>query len=269
MMLNQLSTVFTKDTWWGLAVWIGVFYFLAWVIHRFARRMAGRIIRVGRFTPRGRKQRPERQATLQGVISSTISMTAFILATLITMGHFVEADTVVWIVGLFTAAFGLAARPLVSDFLAGISILFEDTYAVGEKVEIREVEGVIEEVNLRATRLRAPSGELYIVPNGDVRLVRNFSRGRYSTADIKLKLKAADLEQVLPLLEELGKEAVALLPDLLEPWKVISESGQIGQYTELTLNAKARFGKAVEMRPRLLALVQKRMTETGLELAGD
>lgn len=268
-MLNQLATVFNGNTWWGLAAWIGVFYLLAWLIHRFARRIAGRIIHVGRFTPRGRQQRPERQATLQGVFSSAISVAAFILATLITIGHFVEADTLVWMVGLFTAAFGLGARPLVSDFTAGASILFEDTYAVGEKVEILNVEGVIEAVNLRTTRLRAPSGELYIVPNGDVRLVRNFSRGLYSTADVKLKLKAADLDRALPLLEELGEEAVLLLPNLLEPWTVISESGQIGQHTELTLKAKARFSKAVEMRPRLLALVQKRMTEAGIELAGS
>jgi hypothetical protein len=65
----------------------------------------------------------------------------------------------------------------------------------------------------------------------------------------------------------LGREAVSLLPNLLEPWQVISENGTIGQQTELTLLAKARFGKAAEMRPRLLALVQERLAEAGITLA--
>ena len=45
-----------------------------------------------------------------------------------------------------------------------------------------------------------------------------------------------------------------------------NESGIIGQQTELTLIAKARFGQAAEMRPRLLALLQERLAETEVDL---
>ena len=65
------------------------------------------------------------------------------------------------------------------------------------------------------------------------------------------KFATADLGRAIPLLEELGQEAVGMLPNLLEPWQVISETGEMGQQTDLTLIAKARFGKAGEMRPRL------------------
>jgi hypothetical protein len=65
-------------------------------------------------------------------------------------------------------------------------------------------------------------------------------------------------------LEALREEAVHLLPNLLEPWQVISKSGAIGQQTELTLVTKARFGMAAEMRPRLLALVQERLAAEGV-----
>ncbi len=67
------------------------------------------------------------------------------------------------------------------------------------------------------------------------------------------------------LLTNMAVDAVTFLPNLLEPWKVISESGEMGQYVELTFVAKARFGKAAEMRPRLLALVQERMEEAGIQ----
>ncbi|MFQ5616134.1 MAG: hypothetical protein ACE5GO_06710, partial [Anaerolineales bacterium] len=79
-------------------------------------------------------------------------------------------------------------------------------------------------------------------------------------------IDASHLNESLTLLEKLGEEAVALLPNLLEPWQVISESGAIGQHIELTLIARAHFGKAADMRPRLLALAQERLLDAGIEL---
>jgi moderate conductance mechanosensitive channel len=160
---------------------------------------------------------------------------------------------------------------LISDYLAGISFIFEDTYSVGEKTELYgviPVEGVVEAISLRTTSIRASSGELFVVPNGEIRTVRNFSRGKFSIANITLKISAGDLNDTLTILEALGPEAVTLLPNLIEPWQVISPEGVMGQNMELTLVAKARFGMAAEMRPRLLNLVQERLADAGIELAG-
>ena len=82
-----------------------------------------------------------------------------------------------------------------------------------------------------------------------------------------LRLGTSDLPAALALLDELGIEAIHLLPNLLEPWQVISETGLMGQQTELTLLAKAKYGKAAEMRPRLLSLVHERLSEAGVTLA--
>jgi small conductance mechanosensitive channel len=109
---------------------------------------------------------------------------------------------------------------------------------------------------------------LYVVPNGEIRTVRNFSRAKFSIANITLKISASDLNNTLVILEALGPDAVSLLPNLIESWQVISPEGVIGQNTELTLVAKARFGMAAEMRPRLLNLVQERLADSGIELAG-
>ncbi len=53
----------------------------------------------------------------------------------------------------------------------------------------------------------------------------------------------------------------------IEPWQVISPEGMIRQHTELPMVAKARFGKAAEMRPRLLNLIHERLAEAGMALA--
>ena len=185
---------------------------------------------------------------------------------LLSLSQFVETTTLIWMIGLFGAGFGLSARPLISDVMAGTSFTFEDTFAVGEKVEILTIEGIIEAITLRTTWLRAPTGELFTIPNGDIRVVRNFSRGRFSMANITLKIPAADLERTVQLLEVMGQDAMDGLPNLIEPWRVISETGIIGQTAELTLIAKARFGNAAEMRPKLLALVHKALEEENIEL---
>lgn len=269
-MLEQLVTLFVTDagtlTLVGKLILIGIFFIVAWIVHRLGNRIGGRIIRIGRFAPRHKEIRPERQLTLQSLLASGISILAFTIGFIASLALFVDFDSLLWVIGLFTAGFGLGARPLISDFLTGISFIFEDAFDVGEKVEILGVEGVIEAINLRTSSLRAPTGELYVVPNGEIRLIRNFSRGRFSTVKVTLKLAAEDLSHSIPILERMANDAVIQLPNLLEPWQVLSESGVIGQNTELTLVAKARFGYGAEMRPRLLALVQERLSEENIQL---
>ncbi len=267
-MFDDLSSALSNFPWMVNGIRIFLFFLAAWFFSRLARRLSGRIMALGKFAPRNRQPRPERQETLRSLIASAIALFAFLTALLLSIGLFVDAATLVWMVGLFSAAFGLGARPLISDFLSGAGFIFEDTYSVGEKIEVLAVEGIVEAINLRTTFLRSSSGELYVIPNGEIRTVRNFSRGRFSLVTLKLTIQAEDLGRVIPLLKELGEEAVSVLPNLLEPWQILSESGVIGIQTELTLLAKARFGKAAEMRPRLLALIQERLIEADIILAG-
>ena len=256
--------------WLDIALRIGVYFLLAWIVTLISAWLAQFFSRFRWLTPATRQPGSERQKTIQSLIASAIRLAAFITAALLSIGLFVESNTLIWMVGLFSAAFGLGARPLIGDYLAGVSFLFEDTFSVGEKVELPGAvtfEGVVETITLRITSLRANSGELLVVPNGEIRTVRNYSRGKFSTANITLSIAATDLGKALAVLESLGKEAVILLPNLIEPWQVISTEGIIGQNTELTLVAKARFGMAAEMRPRLLKLVQEKLAEADIVLA--
>jgi small conductance mechanosensitive channel len=211
-----------------------------------------------------------RQQTIQHLIASIISIAAFVVAALVSLGQFLSAESLALFAGLFTAAFSLGARPLIADMLTGMNFIFEDNFDLGEKIEIAsptgKVEGVVESMNLQTTTIRAPSGELYVVPNSEIRILRNFSRGRFSIAHVKLKLATVDLDRALPLLVGLGSEAMALHPNLLESWQVISETGALGAHTELTLLARANFGQAAELRPRLLALVQERLATVNIAL---
>ncbi len=190
--MSFLDALTASDLWRQLLLII-LFFFLAWIIYRLSWRLARRILSVSRFASSQRPLRPERKHTLLGLISAAITFIALATATILSLSLFVDTTTLIWVIGLFSAAFGLGARPVVSDFLSGASFIFEDTFDVGDKVRLPglaggDVEGIIEEVRLRTTVVRAPSGEPFTVPNGEIRVVRNFSRGRFSATDVKIRI---------------------------------------------------------------------------------
>ena len=67
--------------------------------------------------------------------------------------------------GLATVALGFALQDIVSNFTAGIVLLLEHPFTEGDHIAIPDAEGEVEDIRVRATRLRAPDGQLVIVPN--------------------------------------------------------------------------------------------------------
>jgi small-conductance mechanosensitive channel len=202
----------------------------------------------------------QRCATLRTLIDSLMGALAVALALIFLLSRVVTPTALVTTIGLFSAGLGFAARPFISDVLGGIVLLFEDLYSVGEKVEIGEprVIGVVEAVSLRKTQLRGEAGELWIVPNGDVRSVRNFSRGSFSPASMYLTVPTNRLDEAL---EILGGIAADPGPHVVEQPEIISEQGQIGETTELMLKVKAEHGYGPWVRRALLARIQAALTE--------
>ncbi len=257
---------------------IAVFYLLpiisafgsAVVLHWLSVPISRWFIPIGRLTRRRIRteaQQTARHETLVTLLAGIISGTGFVVAMFVALAQFISVDTLVWMIGLFGAGFGFSAKPFIGDYMQGFTFITDDVFDVGEKVEILEIEGVVETITLRLTTLRGVNGEAYTIPNGEIRTVRNFSRGRYTPIRVTVRVPSNELERVIPILEELGEHAPIELPDLLEPWQVITEAGQLGSQTELTLVSKATFGRGASIRPRVLAMVQRSLAEHQIELA--
>src|SRR5699024_12119962 len=67
------------------------------------------------------------------------------------------------------------AQSLVQDVISGFFIVFEDQFAVGDYVFISDVEGEVEEIGLRTTKIKDWTGERYVIPNGNISQVTNYS----------------------------------------------------------------------------------------------
>ena len=78
--------------------------------------------------------------------------------------------------GLVGLAIGMGSRNLIQDYLAGLFILLEDQYRVGEEVEILGKKGKVIDLNLRRTIIRDTEGIIHSIPNGQIKVVSNFSR---------------------------------------------------------------------------------------------
>ena len=154
-----MNNILTQFPWLDKPIRIVIYFIAAMLIAFILRQLAYGLIKLGRLAPHGRKPSLERQKTLQSLISSTINLVAILFALIASFGLFVDANTVAWVTGLLSAAIGFGARLIIGDYLSGLSFLFEDTFAVGEKIEIlstRAIEGVVEKINLRTTMLRSP-----------------------------------------------------------------------------------------------------------------
>ena len=79
-------------------------------------------------------------------------------------------------VGIITLIVGLGAQSLIADIIAGVFIIFEDEYSVGEIVTIDDFRGTVTEIGIRATKLTDAAGNIKIINNSDIKNVVNLSR---------------------------------------------------------------------------------------------
>ncbi|NEE02651.1 mechanosensitive ion channel family protein [Phytoactinopolyspora halotolerans] len=128
--------------------------------------------------------------------------------------------------GIAGVALGFGAQNLVKDFLAGISMLLEDQYGVGDVIDMGEASGVVEAVALRVTRLRSVDGTVWYVRNGEVIRIGNSSQD-WARAVIDVGVSYdSDTATVRRLLEEVGHELATeevwsdLILDEPEVWGV-------------------------------------------------
>lgn len=79
--------------------------------------------------------------------------------------------------GILGAALGFGAQSLVKDFLAGLFIVVEDQFGVGDFVDLGTATGVVESIRLRVTQIRDSEGTVWYVRNGEILRVGNQSQG--------------------------------------------------------------------------------------------
>jgi len=124
----------------------------------------------------GNRQK-ERARTTGTVLTSTLNAVIWVIALGMILGEFgLNLGPLIASAGVIGVAFGLGAQTIVRDVLAGLFMLIEDQYGVGDRIDVLEITGRVEKVGLRITTVRDEAGTLWYLRNGEILKVGNRSQ---------------------------------------------------------------------------------------------
>ncbi len=103
--------------------------------------------------------------------------------------------------GIASVAIAFGAQSLVKDVITGFFIILEEQFSVGDYVRINVAEGTVMEIGLRTTKIKGITGEQFIIPNGTINDVTNFSiNNSKAMIDMQVALEA-DIEKVQKVIQ--------------------------------------------------------------------
>lgn len=215
-------------------------------------------------------ERAKRTETLSGLIEKTVRAIVLIAAALMTLQALgINIGPLLAGAGVVGLAVGFGAQSLVKDVIGGFFILLENHMNVGDVVEIAGKAGLVESINMRVTTLRDISGNVHIIPNGQIAVVTNMTKG-YSRAVLEIgvayKENVDDVMQVMKdVADELAKDP-GFSYRILEPMEMLGldsfGDSSINIKVRITTKPREQWNVAREYRRRL----KNTFDEKGIEI---
>jgi small-conductance mechanosensitive channel len=287
-----------NESWANLANWfvdkpIRVLFVLliAWIASLLARRWVRRLVtrlvspdetrsdrlkKIGISLPSAfgttirDPRRESRAVSISAVLTSTIVVAIWTVAFLTILGIVgIELGPLVAGAGIAGIALGFGAQSLVKDFLAGLFMLVEDQYGIGDVVDLGEASGVVEEFSLRTTVLRGIDGTVWHVPNGVVARVGNRSQ-LWSVAVLDVDVAYdTDLVRARDLLHQAASavcESDEFADNVIEPPTVLGVESLGADGVTIRLTVRVQPGTQWELQRALRQHVKAVYDEANIEI---
>ena len=216
----------------------------------------------------------QRATTLTGALSTALIVVIWVLAILMALGQ-LEANIAPLLAsaGVVGVALGFGAQTIVKDTLSGFFILLENQFGVGDNVDVQtpsgRVAGRVESLSLRITALRAFDGTLHFVPNGNILVASNRSKG-WARAIVDVRAAyGEDVEHMRSILEELFKELEGdrTLSEWIHEAPNVLGVERMGQDAlVLRVVADTRPSKVMDVERLLRERISRRLTEKGIKI---
>jgi small conductance mechanosensitive channel len=171
--------------------------------------------------------------------------------------------------GIVGLAVGFGAQNLVKDIISGLFFIIENRIRVGDVAILNGTGGLVEQVNLRTTVLRALDGTVHVFPNGSIDSLSNMTHDfSYYLFNVGVAYKE-DTDRVTAVLQEIGQgmlEDDAFKDFILEPLEILG----VDQFADSAVVIKARI-KTVPIKQWLVGRemnrrIKKRFDEEGIEI---
>jgi small conductance mechanosensitive channel len=212
------------------------------------------------------ERRRQRAEALGSVLKSIAAVSVFSVAVMLVLGELgVQLAPLIASAGIAGVALGFGAQNLVKDFIAGLFMLLEDQYGVGDVVDVGEANGTVEAVGLRITTIRDVRGVIWYIRNGEIIRVGNKSQG-WALVVVDVPVGFAGVDEATAVLQSAAlalAEDPLFAPDLLEPPEVLG----VEQITLDGAVVRIIVKTVSEAQWRLGRELRRRLTEA-LESAG-
>lgn len=167
-------------------------------------------------------------------------------------------------------AVGFGSQGLVQDMVTGFFIIFEGQFDVGDMVEISGQTGVVTELGLRMTKLRNYFGQIVVIPNRNIAVVGNYSRGA-QRAYVDAAVEDAEAgKRAAPALERLGQELMKQYPGVvLGPVRVTGPTAlETGEHF-VRLHLSIWPGQTWVMDQQLVPRLREQFARQEIKIPGD
>jgi moderate conductance mechanosensitive channel len=252
-----------------MGIRIGLVVVVAFLVQRLLYLGAGRAEKIMIRAGHGAAPAEARARTLGQILrrlATTLVITGAVIQSLAVLGWNVAPFLAG--AGIVGVALGFGAQTLVRDLIAGLFILGENQFVVGDVIEIDGKPAAVEALSLRSTTLRDFNGYVHFVPNGELKTVTNRSRG-WTRLAVDAPVGAdQSLERALEACRRVV-EAMNLDPEwksrLLDPIELWGVESLTGAEAQIRMVVRARPGADAPEAARELRLrVHRSLSETGI-----
>lgn len=202
-IMEGFIKVITSEKFYLPFVYVLVGLFLYLVVNSVINKLTAK-----HKSTRGRDKRKDTIIDLSKNIFKYIIVILIILQILKLYG--VDTTSIIASIGVFAAVIGLAFQDILKDLLAGISIIFDNKFAVGDIVEINGFSGTVIQLGLRTTKIKSFTGEIKSIGNSSFNEVINYS---LSDAILYIKLNVAydtNLEKLEKVLSDIREDVLKI-----------------------------------------------------------
>ncbi len=182
-----------------------------------------------------------RANTIGEILKKIVKYVLYFIGIVMVLDMFnVNTTSILATAGIGGLAVGFGAQSLVKDIITGFFILFEDQYAVGDYVKIESLEGTVEELGLRVTKLRDFSGDLHIIPNGRVQVVTNKTRGAMrALVNVSIAYEE-NIDNAIKILEKVCEDIKSNNDSILDGPTILGVTDLGESNISITIVAKAK-----------------------------
>jgi len=205
--------------------------------------------------------------TLMAVFRNILKYILYFIAIVIILDIFgVNTSSILATAGIGGLAISFGAQSLVKDIITGFFILFEDQYSVGDYVTIGDYTGIVEEVGVRVTKLKDFSGELHIIPNGQITVVTNMGRGPMRSSVVVRIAYEEDIDKAIKVIEEVLDKIKKANDSIIEGPSVLGVTSLGDSGVDITIVAKTKPMEQWALERQIRKAVKEAFDEEGIEI---